>query len=406
MLRWLFIDMNSYFASVEQQDRPELRGRPVAVVPMHADTTSVIAASYEAKKFGVKTGTRVGDARRMCPGLVLIEGNHRRYVEVHHAIIKAVENCLHVDKVMSVDEMACKLMAGERDTESATALAGKVKAALRREVGTELRCSIGVGPSVTLAKVAADMLKPDGLTILPSEELPSRLWELELQDLPGIGPRMFKRLKNGGLTTVKQLTCLSRAELSALWGSRVHGERWHALLRGEDAYDPPTGRKSLGHSHVLPPKLRTDEGALIVMQRMLHKAAWRMRSYGLAARSLSIHVRNLGYGKSWSHGVRTEPLADTPNLLHILLDLWKKRPAGKPLKVGVVFGELIELAKLPPQMFSRDQRLLALSQAMDKLTEKFGVQAAYFGGIHGQLDRAPTRIAFNRIPELEPMTAE
>lgn len=405
MLRWLFIDMNSYFASVEQQDRPELRGRPVAVVPMLADTTCCIAASYEAKAFGVKTGTLVGEARRKCPGLVFVEGRHRRYVEVHHQILKAVESCLHVDRVMSIDEMACRLMAGERAAEAATTLARRVKAALRAQVGTELRCSIGVGPNVTLAKVAADMQKPDGLTLLPSEELPRRLWELELQDLPGIGPRMFKRLRRSGLTSVRQLTSLNQSELAALWGSKVHGERWHALLRGEDLVEPQSERKSLGHSHVLPPKLRTESGAVAVLQRMLHKAAWRMRSYGLAARALTVHVRMLG-GPQWRSAARTEPLADTPNLLHILLELWRKRPAGKPLKVGVVFGELIELAKLPPQLYGRDRRLLALSQAMDRLNEKFGVQAAYFGGIHGVLDRAPTRIAFNRIPELEPTAIE
>ena len=98
-MNWLFVDLNSYFASVEQQDRPELRGKPVGVVPMMADTTCCIAASYEAKAFGVKTGTIVADARRMCPDIVLVEARHELYVDYHHRIVEAVESCLPVTAV-------------------------------------------------------------------------------------------------------------------------------------------------------------------------------------------------------------------------------------------------------------------------------------------------------------------
>src|SRR5438105_174470 len=104
-LNWLFVDLNSYFASVEQQDRVELRGRPVGVVPMLADTTCCIAASYEAKAHGVKTGTIVADAKHMCPNIVLVEARHEIYVEYHHRIVEAVETCLPVTAVMSIDEM-------------------------------------------------------------------------------------------------------------------------------------------------------------------------------------------------------------------------------------------------------------------------------------------------------------
>src|SRR4051812_6132249 len=105
--------MNAFFASVEQQDDPRLRGRPVAVVACDTDTTSCIAASYEAKARGVKTGTPVWEARRLCPGIVCRVGRHERYVEVHHEIVRAVGRCVPVTKVMSVDEMACRLIGEE-----------------------------------------------------------------------------------------------------------------------------------------------------------------------------------------------------------------------------------------------------------------------------------------------------
>ncbi|HWT64545.1 MAG TPA: hypothetical protein VN151_00415, partial [Terracidiphilus sp.] len=126
-VNWLFVDLNSYFASVEQQVRPELWGRPVGVVPMMADTTCCIAASYEAKAFGVKTGTIVGDAKKMCPGIVLVEARHEIYVDYHHRIVEAVESCVPVTSVMSIDEMACRLMGRERPLLAALELGRKVK---------------------------------------------------------------------------------------------------------------------------------------------------------------------------------------------------------------------------------------------------------------------------------------
>src|ERR1017187_6716493 len=127
-LNWLFVDMNSYFASVEQDARPELRGHPVAIVPMMADSTCCIAASYEAKACGVKTGTIVAEAKRLCPGLVLVEARHELYVAYHHRIVEAVESCLPVTAVLSIDEMACRLRGRERPLVAALELGRRVKA--------------------------------------------------------------------------------------------------------------------------------------------------------------------------------------------------------------------------------------------------------------------------------------
>src|SRR5947209_12355645 len=123
MLRWLFLDMNSYFASVEQQLCPELRGKPVAVAPVDTDHTSCIAASYEAKAFGVKTGTNIGMARHMCPGLRVVSARPAEYIKVHHRILEIVETILHVDRVESIDEMACRLPSNLNDEATARQIA-------------------------------------------------------------------------------------------------------------------------------------------------------------------------------------------------------------------------------------------------------------------------------------------
>jgi DNA polymerase-4 len=151
-LQWLFLDLNSYFASVEQELRPELRDRPMAVVPLLADTTCCIAASYEAKRYGVRTGTQVGEAKRLCPGIVLVEARHELYVDYHHRVVEAVESCLPVTSVMSIDEMACRLLGREQPLLAALELAREVKAAVRRKAGATLRCSVGWRPTGTSPK--------------------------------------------------------------------------------------------------------------------------------------------------------------------------------------------------------------------------------------------------------------
>jgi DNA polymerase-4 len=231
VLNYLFLDMNAYFASVEQQDLG-LSG-PVAVAPMgKVETTCIIAASSEARAYGIKTGTAVHEARRLCPTLRVVEARPKLYVEYHHKIIAAMESCLHVDHVTSIDEMFGRLMKGERKPEQAAGIGFRVKAAIREAVGPRVRCSIGISSSPWLAKVASDIHKPDGLTMILPEQCPEILYRLALTDLPGIAGGMSRRLAKFGIQHVYQLCALSEAQLSAAWGSKVHGAIWYAQLRG------------------------------------------------------------------------------------------------------------------------------------------------------------------------------
>src|SRR5579871_1699128 len=162
-VNWLFLDMNSYFASVEQEVQPQLRGKPTAVVTVDADSTVCIAASYEAKAFGVSTGTALGEARKKCPDLNVVVARHEIYVDYHYRIKAAVEEqCLHVSKIISIDEMECRLRGRDMQIANAQELARQVKQAIR-SVGKTLRCSVGLAPNRFLAKIASNMQKPDGL---------------------------------------------------------------------------------------------------------------------------------------------------------------------------------------------------------------------------------------------------
>ncbi|SRR5260370_42371924 len=143
-VQWLFLDLNAFFASCEQQENPAPRGKPIIVVQTPTDSAVAIAASYAAKAFGIKTGTLVKEARRLCPAVVPVQARHRIYTDYHERILKAVDTCLPVDKVCSIDEVACRLMGTERQVTAARDLAFKLKRALRDQVGDCLTCSIGI----------------------------------------------------------------------------------------------------------------------------------------------------------------------------------------------------------------------------------------------------------------------
>jgi DNA polymerase-4 len=419
-LNWLFVDLNSYFASVEQQVRPDLRGRPVAVVPMMADTTVCIAASYEAKAFGVKTGTVVGDAKRMCPDLALVEARHEIYVDFHHRIVEAVESCLPVTAVCSIDEMACRLMGRERPLLAAMELGRRVKARIQEQVGPMMRSSVGLATNRYLAKVASDMEKPDGLVALPLDILPEALSRLTLRDLPGIGARTEKRLNDKGIQTMDQLLALTCEQAGELWGS-VWGERlWH-WLRGEDFDMSETEHlKSLSHQHVLAPEMRTPEQAWAVAHKLLHKAAMRLRAQGLWASSIGLAigfagpkgergpVSNFGVPtRGWKSELHLSECQDNQTLIAALCRLWASRPAGPefahPYFIGVHLNNLVPDRLHTLNLFDAlegEQSRTRLLAVMDDLNNKYGLSTLAPATMLTAFKAAPTRIAFHSIPDL------
>jgi len=419
-VNWLFVDLNSYFASVEQQDRPELRGKPVGVVPMMADTTCCIAASYEAKAHGVKTGTIVADAKRMCPNMIFVEGRHELYVDYHHRVVEAVESCLPVSAVMSIDEMACRLMGRERPLLAALELGRKVKATIREKVGPMLRSSVGLATSRYLAKVASDMEKPDGLVALTLDMLPDALRNLSLRDLPGIGAQTEKRLNEKGIHSMDDLLKLDCEQAGAMWGS-VWGERLWYWLHGEDFEMSETEHlKSISHSHVLAPEMRTADKAWAVAHKLLHKAAMRLRSNKLWAGSIGLAVgfsvpRGMNapvsrFGvptRGWHHEIRLMECQDNQTLIGALSRLWNEKPKGKgydePYFIGVSLNGLVPDRLHSLNLFDSLENAKSrakLLEAMDQLNQKYGMSTLAPATMLAAYKAAPTRIAFHSIPDL------
>lgn len=410
----LFLDMDSYFASVEQHLDPSLRGKPVGVAPVMAESSCCIAASYEAKAFGVKTGTGVAEARKLCPGIAIVESKPSEYIRFHHRIVEVVEDCIHVEEVLSIDEMWAVLPTNLREPRHVMKLEKTLREKIRDEISPVITMSLGVAPNRYLAKMASKMRKPNGILIIEERDLPGILYELVLKDMHGVGRNMELRLRSHGIHTVSELCAASKQSLHAAWGG-IQGDRLWYLLRGEIIPDIVTSRKSLGHSHVLPPEARAPDSAWPVLCKLLHKACERMRSHGLLAGNLTMQLSFLR-GCAWTSEMRTPETDVTLRLLKMLDRLWRERPepGSKLLKVGVVLSRLVTQDNYTPELFPSQpadtlsepngdgsEKMRKLDETVDRLRARYGRHCVFYGNIQKFRDHAPMRISFGHIPVVE-----
>lgn len=405
-LRWLYLDMNSFFASCAQQAEPAIRNRPVIVVPVMSDYTCAIAASREAKALGVKTGTQVKAAREKIPGLIVREALPDRYVDVHNQILEQVDQVIPIEKICSIDEVACRLMGPQRLEAPARALGHRIQRRILENVGECLTASIGIAPSRLLAKTAADMNKPLGLTVLRQDQLPGALLDLEIDDFAGIGRSMKTRLNAAGIATVRQLWDLSPSRMRQLWRG-IMGENFWYALHGTDPPEIETHRASITHGHVLAQELRPAEHARGVARRLTAKCGSRLRRMGYKCGGLHLYLRGAN-GERLEAATRFAVTSDSFRMLEASDDLWaqceRKLKVPRVKQIVVTCLHLIE-AGAKPDLFGwtpegeEDSRHMSLLSALDGLNQKYGKDTVTIGPrtkMHGFVG---AKIAFNRIPE-------
>jgi len=360
LYRRLFIDFDSFYASVEQQDNEEYRDKPLIVVPCVSDYTCAIAASYQAKRLGVKTGTRVSIAKEKIPGIIVCEARPKRYVEIHNKILEVLSKHFSKIQVLSIDEMSCHI--NEDDDFDCEILAGLLKLDLMDAIGETITCSIGVARNVFLSKVAADMNKPNGFTYF-GKDAEDKIKQLELTDLPGIAERMEARLNKSYIKTVEDLYNIDELRLKKAWGS-VIGARWWHMIRGSLQCDYGLSNneipKSFGHTHVLPPSKRDDSGAFEVFESLLYKAIDRLQKHRVGAKRITIYMswRNTETKRRKTFKLSspiTIASCDFKFWTKIALGLWNSMPELElkaiPLLVGVRFTRTIKIEDMNLQLF-------------------------------------------------------
>ena len=410
MLNWLYLDLNSYFASVEQQLQPKLRNKPIAIVPTITDATCAIAASYEAKSYGIKTGTMIYEAKRLCPKLICIQANHENYVTYHHKIIEEIDKYIPIEIIASIDEVACRLMGTQHQENEARKLAIMIKKGIQKNIGKYIRCSIGIAPNRFLAKTASNLEKPDGLQVLYNTDVPERIKHFKLSDLTGIGKAMENRLIKSGILSIKELYEISPKHMRKIWGN-VQGEKFWYMLRGVEIAETKTTRKTIGHSHVLEPKWRPKELAEKVMHRLLLKAASRLRrmEYYSSQMILSFKteegIKLIGRRNFY----RT---SNNNKLLKEAIKIWKYLNKQKKIrrvkKISVTLYNLQKKTDIHPELFdkidennlSKIKRFERLSITMDTINARFGRDSITQGSLPNNIKNfSGTRIAFTRIPD-------
>jgi DNA polymerase-4 len=352
----------------------------------------------------------------MCPDLQCTLARHDVYVDYHHKILEEAIKHIPINKVWSIDEFSSRLPPMKRDVDVAIETAKRLKQGIQDNVGHMITCSIGLAPNSLLAKIATDMEKPDGLVVLRQEDLPGRLLDLALRDIPGIGVNMEKRLNRAGLFSMQDLWRTSPKQARKIWGS-VQGERMWYWLHGYDFEAPETGKTSMvGHSRVLDIESRRPDLARQMARRLLFKATTRLRRKGYMAHVLSLGVRTT-CGLKWRQEIRlNSPAQDPFTFLEHLETLWAHMMGQvtdvcgmcvRFKKLSTLLRELRPMDNVTYDLLEADthhvlERRNALTSALDHLQTKYQAETVSLGippKTHS--GHVGTKIAFSRVPDKE-----
>lgn len=368
----LHIDMNSYFASVEQQANPFLRGKPIGVTGKRTERSVVAAASREAKKAGVKTAMSTWEAKRILPSIKLVMGDPEKYGDITRRFNAIFHEFTHLVEPFSVDESFLDITDSACDYLGATVIAQMIRQRLREECGEWITASIGIAANKPMAKLASERIKPDGLVIAPPNRVLALLDDSELEDLCGIGPRIAARLRGMGISSFCELRARPLADLVAQFHS--YGEWLHhaAYGQGDDLVSPNADDpKSYGHSYTLPSNATDPRVVEHYLLAQCDKVAWRMRRDGCAAHGVTAYLRfgDLS-GNGRQHRSR-EPVNDGLKLFEIARALVAPF-LGKPVRlVGVSASELMH-GNEQISLFKKERKMSSVLSALDALQTRYG----------------------------------
>ena len=425
-MKILHIDMNSYFATCEQQSNPHLRGKPIAVGgdprlfysgQISRVGTIIVAASKEAKARGVKSVMPSWEALKICPDLIFVSGDHAKYKWVTDKFLKIFESYSPVLEIFSIDEAFLEL-ANTRECPTATnsansfdeavRVAKEIKKRLKSEIGEWMTCSIGIAENKLLAKLASDMQKPDGLVIINKKNKYEILNKIELTDFCGIGKRIEKRLNKMGISSVKQLRKCPYNKLIKEFKS--YGHKLYLMARGEDnsrvvPYFEMEDEKSMGHNYTLPKDLWDKEDIKAIILQLSEKVGRRLRRGGFVGGCVTLVLRYSFENKNeefsraqFRHFHKQKRVKyffnDGYEIYKIacnILEQWKDRQ--KIRMIGISVSKLCRSEQLTClDEIKKQKRIL---KACDKINDRYGESTVFRGGVM-QARKFGDRKAVNR----------
>lgn len=377
----MHIDMNAFFASVEQRSNPELRGKPIAVIGS-AKRTVVTTASYEARRFGVKTGMNKWEAKKACPSLIFVIGDNQKYIDTSVRILAILKDFSPRIEAYSIDEAFVDISGTGSLFGPPETLAASIKDRIRKDLG--LTCSIGIAPNKLLAKLASDMKKPDGLVIITEESKAALLRELPVGELWGIGPKLTMHLGAMGIRTCGQLGAFPESILRERFG--IIGERLKSMGQGMDASPiVPMGEeeeaKSVGHSTTLPADVSDKAVVRRYILKLSEMVGARARRHNLKGRKVSLTLRYPDFYTFSTQRTLPSYTNDTHSIYMTALNILEAQRLRSAVRlIGV---SIFDIAKGSLQMplFEEDRKKEKLLEVMDSLNMHFGEFTLTWGTI-------------------------
>lgn len=382
----MHIDMDSYFASVEQQADPRLRSKPI-VVSGRPDIYSVVAAaSREAKRFGIRAGMTTWEAKKLCPHLLFVPGDPDRYLSLSRRFFDLLIPYTPMVEVYSIDEVFMEISQEAPRHGGPIAMARKIQAEFKEALGERVTCSIGIAGNKMLSKLAVEEAKPAGVRYLLPDEVPGLLEKTPVGEVCGIGPRIARRLANLGLLRLAELGHFPERILRQEFG--VYGHTLSLWGRGLDPsplvpYWRVEEVKSVGHSHALPKALRHPEGARNVLLFLCEGVGRRLRAKGLAARVVHFAVRDKEMHLRGGQRALETPTDNEEAIFQTALDLCTER-GGFPEEstlVAVRASDVLPKEETVRPLFASDAKREHLAQAVDRIRNRYGDKAIWRGSV-------------------------
>lgn len=377
----LHIDMNSYFASVEQQANPFLRGKPVAITGKSHERSVVTTASIEAKALGVKTAMSTWEAKRICPSLIIYPGDPKKYANITERFNTIFKEFSSNVKQFSVDESFLDITREAKDYLGATQIALCLRERLKEECGERITASIGIAPNKLMAKLASEQVKPNGLTVAKPDQVLNLLDNAQLGDLCGIGKRIERRLENMGIQTFKQLREYPKELLETefkSYGAWLHEAAWGRsseivtdATQKEIRSIRSTDVKSYGHSYTLPFNTMNKQDIRRYLLGLADKVGWRMRRDGCTAKRVHAYVR---YGDFSGHSEQRtfkEATADGKKLFDIAWSIMEKHIDKDVRLIGLSASQLTGPVQ-QSSLFKKEQKMSSVLSSLDKLQKRYG----------------------------------
>ena len=368
----MLVDMNAFFASVEQLANPRLRGKAIAVTGA-GKRTVVTTASYEARARGVRTGMNKVEAKRACPELIFVPADNRKYMHASMKVLDVLKRCSPIVEPYSIDEAFVDITGSPDLKDGARSLARAVKSDVMEATG--LKCSVGIGPNKLIAKLAAGMEKPDGLVVLTGDKIGEALEDLPTNELWGIGGKLKVHLERMGIRTCGELGRFPISRLRRRFG--IVGERLHMMGRGLDASPVvPIGEeadaKSVGHSTTLPHDIKDFVEIKRYILRLSEMASKRARKHGLLGGKVFFTVRLPDFYTTTKTRKLSKPTNDTRVVYNTALAIWKELSIKGPVRLLGVGLTGITKGTHQLALFEADKRRENLLEALDTINDRYG----------------------------------